>query len=215
MSDIVQGSAAWHQVRLGKATASRMGDVMARVKPSAKNPEGYAERYKKYQRELLIERLTGLPTQHFVSAAMEWGADSEEIAAAEYDARNGVCSLPCGFFEHPTIKGTGASPDRLVGDKGIVEFKNPTTGTHIDTLLDGTYNEDYRYQMAWEYECCPGREWVDFVSYDVRLPANLCYFQERFVPDPELLGDMRVKVVTFIQELDELEAKIRAYGTSV
>jgi predicted phage-related endonuclease len=208
---VAQGSAEWYSARVGKATASRMGDIMGRlIKPRADNPNGYTQSYFKYQRELLIERLTGLPAQHFVSAAMEWGADAEEMAAQEYDRRNKVFTDQCGFFEHPTIPGTGASPDRLVGEDGLVEIKDPTTGTHIETLLDGTYNDDYRYQMVWECECS-GRAWADFVSFDPRLPENLRYYQERFVPPPELLEDMRAKVKIFLAELDAMEAKVRAY----
>lgn len=207
---VAQGTADWYKARLGKATASNMGKICERIKPSAKNPNGYSARYKAYMRELLVERLTRLPTQHFVSSAMEWGADAEELAAKAYDEHNNVFTDLCGFFDHPTIKGTGASPDRLVGDDGVVEIKDPTTGTHIDTILDGTYDEDYRYQMAWEYECT-GRKWVDFVSYDPRLPEPQRYYQMRFIPEPELLELMREKVKTFLAELDALEARVRAY----
>lgn len=210
--DVEQGSAAWHAARLGKVTASRIGDVMARIKPSKDNPEGYSKRREKYMRELLIERLTGVDQRNYVSPAMEWGKEAEDMAAAAYEARNSVICETCGFYDHPTILMTGASPDRLIIDSvGLVEIKDPTTGTHLDTLLDGTYDEDYRYQMAWEKECVPGKGWVDFVSYDMRLPANLCYFQERFIPTEDFLQPIRDEVKKFLAELDEFEARVRAY----
>jgi hypothetical protein len=53
--------------------------------------------------------------------------------------------------------------------------------------------------------------WADFVSYDPRLPGNLSYFCKRYVPDPDFLGDLRMEVAYFLSELDELEAKVRAY----
>jgi hypothetical protein len=210
-SEVEQGSAAWFACRLGKVTASRIGDVMARVKPSKDNPEGHSKRYEKYMRELLIERLTGQTRQHFFNDAMAWGIQEEENAAAAYDFRNGVSTDTCGFFDHPSIKMFGASPDRIVGIEGLLEIKDPTTGTHLDTLLDGTYDEDYRYQMAGQFECVPGRKWVDFVSFDSRLPSNICYFQERFVPDADFLQSIRDGVIKFLAELDELEARVRAY----
>jgi hypothetical protein len=185
---------------------------MARIKPSKENPNGYSKRREKYMRELLIERLTGVDQRNYVSSAMEWGKDAEDMAAAAYEARNGVVCETCGFYDHQTIPMFGASPDRLIiGAPGLVEIKDPTTGTHLDTLLDGTYDEDYRYQMAGEKECVPGIEWVDFVSYDMRLPVNLCYFQERFTPTEDFLQPVRDEIIKFLAELDELEARVRAY----
>jgi hypothetical protein len=210
-SEVEQGSAAWHACRLGKATASRMGDIMARVKPSKDNLNGYSKRREKYMRELLVERLTGVDQAHFVSSAMEYGAEMEDMAAAAYEAKNSVVADTCGFFDHPTIPNSGASPDRLVPVHGLLEIKDPTTSTHLDTIILGTYDEDYRYQMAWEYECVPAAYWVDFVSYDPRLPINAGYFQERYLPWPSLLCEMRAEVIKFLAELDELEARVRAY----
>jgi hypothetical protein len=211
-TQVKQGSADWFAVKLGKASASHAGDIMSRVKPSAKNPNGYSARYLKYQRELLIERLTGLSTRHYSNFEMEWGVEYEEQAALAYEAHNGVILTTCGFYDHPTIPMCGASPDRLIiGQRGLVEIKDPATGTHLDTLLDGTYDEDYLYQMAWQKECVPGIDWVDFVSFDIRLAPNLRYFQERFEPTEELLADMREKFKIFLAELDALEAKVRAY----
>jgi hypothetical protein len=211
-SEVEQGTAAWFAAKCGKVGSSRLGDVMSRVKPSKDNPEGYSQRYKKYMRELLIERLTKQTKQHFVNDAMVWGIEEEAYAAAAYEAKNGVVLATCGFFDHPTIPMFGASPDRLViGAPGMVEIKDPTTGTHLDTLLDGTYDDDYKYQMAGQIECVPGREWVDFVSFDSRLDVNLRYFQERFIPEPAFLETLRAEVIKFLAELDELEARVRAY----
>jgi hypothetical protein len=210
---VKQGSANWFTVKIGKASASRAGDIMSRVKPSAKNPNGYGAPYKKYQRELLIERLTGIPTRHYTTPEMEWGIELEEQAALAYEANNGVMLQTCGFYDHPTIPMCGASPDRLIiGQRGLVEIKDPATGTHLETILDGTYDEDYLYQMAWQKECVPDIDWVDFVSFDIRLAPNLRYFQERFEPPEALLVDMREKFQIFLAELDALEAKVRAYS---
>ena len=207
---MMQGSAEWFAAKLGKVSGSHIGDIMARVKPSKDNPNCYSKRREKYMRELLIERLTGINTPHYTTEAMMWGMDQEEYGSAAYEAKNGVIAEECGFFDHPTIAMCGASPDRLIGLDGVLEIKDPTSGTHIDTLLYGTYDEDYIYQMSWEVECT-GRKWADFVSYDSRLPANAQYFQQRFIPDESMLASIREEVVKFIAELDAMEAKIREY----
>ncbi|MCA0345224.1 MAG: exonuclease, partial [Proteobacteria bacterium] len=55
MEDIIQGTPEWHALRLGKVTASRVADVIAKTKtgPSASRA--------KYAGELIAERLTGTP----------------------------------------------------------------------------------------------------------------------------------------------------------
>lgn len=59
---IVQGSDEWHQARLGKVTASKVADVMARTK------SGPAASRANYAAQLIIERLTGQPTESFGAA---------------------------------------------------------------------------------------------------------------------------------------------------
>lgn len=201
---ITQGSAEWINDRIGKPTGSRIGDIMARTKT------GPSERRKKYMRELLCERLTGRALDHFVSDAMQWGIDNEPYAAAAYEARTGVMLKECGFFEHPIIKDSGATPDRLIGDDGVLEIKCPNTMTHINTILTGEIDYDYLCQMTYEIDST-GREWADFVSYDSRLPGDLAYFCKRYFPQPEFIEEIRAEVIKFISELDALEAKLREY----
>jgi hypothetical protein len=66
---MIQGSDAWHQTRLGKVTASKVADVMAKTKtgPSASRTN--------YMAQLLCERLTGTPADFFMNDAMRWGTE--------------------------------------------------------------------------------------------------------------------------------------------
>lgn len=207
---MIQGSAEWINARVGRVTGSRIGDIMARVRPSSANPEGYSTRRAKYMRELLVERLTGLAQEHYVNAAMEWGIEQEEYAAAAYEARKGVIVQECGFFEHPTIPSSGATPDRLIGDDGVLEIKDPTTLTHIDTILGAEIDFDYQCQMAYEIDCT-SRKWADFVSYDSRLPGDMAYFCKRYIPEQSFIEEIRAEVLKFIAELDFMEKRVRAY----
>ena len=67
MEQIEQGTEAWHQLRLGKITASRIADVIAQVK------SGEAAGRENYRIELVSERLTGKPSEGFTNAHMERG----------------------------------------------------------------------------------------------------------------------------------------------
>lgn len=64
MSDIVQGTPEWFAARLGKVTASRVADVIARTKT------GYSTSRTNYLAQLVAERLTGTVEDGYSNAAM-------------------------------------------------------------------------------------------------------------------------------------------------
>ena len=130
MNDIDQRTPEWFAVRCGKVTASRVADLMARIKT------GYAASRDNYMAQLVCERITGKPAESYSNAAMQWGTEQEPFARAAYEAHTGVIVEETGFHSHPTIEAAGASPDGLVGEDGLVEIKCPNTATHIETLLD-------------------------------------------------------------------------------
>lgn len=196
-----QGTPEWHNDRLGKATASRASDILAKGKsgPSASR--------KNYMAELLAERLTGTVAEGFTSAAIERGSELEAEARLRYELQFGTAIETTGFVPHPTIAMTGASPDGLVGDDGLVEFKCPNTATHIETLRGGTILKTYRDQMQWQMECT-GRLWCDFVSYDPRLPASMQMHVQRVPRDDQYLAEVRAEIIAFLNELDALVAEM-------
>lgn len=198
--DIHQGSHAWHQARLGCVTASRIADVVTRTKT------GYAAARQTYMRQLVAERLSGMPIDAYPTAAMRWGIDMEPHAVAAYEDAVDVETEIVGFLQHPSIAFAGASPDRLVGTYGLLEIKCPTTPTHIDTLLGGEPGERYVLQMQWQM-ACSNREWCDFVSFDPRLPPAYACFISRVTRDDELIAKLEAEVRTF---LDEVEVKLDA-----
>lgn len=200
---IVQGTEAWHAERLGKVTASRMADVCARTK------SGWGAGRKNYMAELVAERLTGTRAEGFTNAAMQWGTDQEPEARVAYEFYRDATVFEVGFVPHPSIADTGASPDGLVGDDGLVEIKAPNTATHIETLLGGTVPEKYVLQMQWQLNCT-GRQWCDFASYDPRLPESMRLFVQRVHRDETQIAALEKDVVEFLTELRETVAKLRA-----
>jgi len=191
-----QGSESWFQVRIGKVTASRVADVIAKTKT------GYSASRDNYMAQLICERLTGQKGESFTNAAMQHGTDTEPLARAAYEALKDVLVDEVGFVPHPTIEMAGASPDGLVGDDGLLEIKAPQTNTHIETLLSqsvpGKYNTQMQFQMA-----CTGRKWCDFVSFDNRLPEELQLFVMRVPRDEVFIRLIEAEIVQFIAELDD------------
>lgn len=203
---IEQGSLDWKLQRLGKVTASRMADLMARTKT------GWSTSRANYMAELLVERLTGVPTESYTSAAMQWGTDNEALARASYEFLRDATVEACGFIDHPTIPMCGASPDGLVGSDGLVEIKCPLTATHVETLQGASVPGKYISQIQWQL-ACTGRQWCDWVSFDPRMPATMQVFVERIRRDPEKIAELERNVSGFLAELDgKVKALTERYG---
>ena len=196
-----QRSAEWHAARLGKVTASKVADVVARTRT------GYAASRANYMAQLVCERLTGKPTEGFSNAAMEWGVEQEAAARDAYSARVGELVTEVGFIDHPSIKMAGASPDGIVG-AGIVEIKAPSTATHIEYLFEREPPQKYFYQMQWQM-ACTGAEWCDWVSYDPRMPENLQLLVVRIPRDTDCIQMLEKEVSEFLAELDDKVAKLK------
>jgi putative phage-type endonuclease len=200
---IEQGSPEWVAIRLGRATGSRISDVLAQGKSGAPS----ASRAN-YRAQLVAERLTGVLVEGFTSEAMERGKEVEADARRAYSFRTGYQITEAGFYQHPTIEMSGASPDGLVGDDGVVEFKCPNTATHIDTLRGGIISKSYRDQILWEM-ACTGRQWCDFVSFDPRLPESMSLHIRRITLDAERLAEVEKEVRLFLREVDEAVSELR------
>lgn len=193
----------WFQARLGKVTASRISDVMAKTK------SGYSTSRQNYMAQLICERLTEKPTESYSNAAMQRGTELEPEARRCYELEN-LCKVSeVGFIPHPTIENAGASPDGLVNDDGLIEIKCPNTWTHLEFMQSLKPKREYILQMQWQM-MCTGRKWCDFVSYDDRLPENLSFKCVRIYHDDALTQEIEAEVIQFLQELDERIKKIEA-----
>lgn len=190
-----QQTEEWFSQRLGKVTASRVADIIAKTK------SGYSTSRANYMAELICERLTGSRGDSYMNAAMAWGTATEPQARSAYEAETGLLVETVGFVPHPTILEAGASPDGLVGDDGLVEIKCPNTSTHIDTLLGKSVPSKYITQIQWQL-ACTGRKWCDFVSYDPRMPENMQMFLFRVPRNDETIAELVKEVVQFLSELD-------------
>lgn len=204
MSPIIQGSAEWIAQRIGKVTASRVADVVAKTK------SGYSASRANYMAELVIERLTGRAADRFVSAEMAWGTEKEPEARERYEFMIGAPVAQTGFIDHPTILMAGASPDGRVGDDGLVEIKCPNSATHLETLLSGKVPARYYTQMTWQI-ACERRAWCDYVSFDPRFPPGLNIFIKRHERDPRFVVELETEVRTFLAEVDQKVAALHAY----
>ena len=189
--------------RVGKITASRIADMMAGGKGITRD---------KYAAELAAARMTGKPHRNtFTSSSMEHGNEFEPFARIQYELRNGVMVQGTGkeFICHPFVPNSGASPDGLVDDIGMVEFKCPETHTFLEYKLSGEVPKKYQYQMLWQL-ACSRRQWADFVAYDPDLPEEDGYFQVRFEPSAKEISELEREVRLFDAEVNQLIETIKS-----
>lgn len=202
---IEQGSDDWVKLRLGKATASRMADVVAKTKT------GYGASRANYMGELIAERLTGTRAEQYTNAAMAWGTEKEPDAIAAYEFLTNAEIERVAFVPHPKIGMSGASPDGLVGGDGLVEVKCPNTSTHIETLLGQSVPGKYVTQIMWQL-ACTGRQWCDFVSFDPRMPDSMRLFIRRIPRNDAAIAELEKEVTAFLVEVgDKVAALERLY----
>jgi putative phage-type endonuclease len=201
--DLIQGSDEWKAARAGKVTASRVSDVLAKVK------SGESASRRNLKAQIVAEILTGCPQDStFTNAAMQWGTEQEPFARVAYELSTGLIVDQAGMVLHPTIDRAAASPDGLVcNGKGLVEIKCPNTATHLDYLLAGTVPKDYQPQMLWQM-ACTGAEFCDFVSYDPRLPEHLQLFVAQMVRDEDRIREMESEVLLFLAEVDSIISRL-------
>ena len=202
--EIVQGTDEWKMLRLGKATASRIKDIIA------KTQKGYSTSRDKYMTQLLLERLTGTVAESYSDAAMAHGVEQEPFARAAYEAAKSVMVDQVAFINHPTIEMAGASPDGLVNDDGLVELKCPMSHTHLESLLGGL-DDQYKVQVQWQM-ASTGRKWTDLCSFDPRFPAELQLVIKRFERDDAYIATLEKEVIKFLTELDDKLNKVKSRG---
>ena len=191
--------------RLGNLTASRMADATARTKT------GWGASRANLMANLAVERLTGVPMEGYMNAAMAWGIEKEPEARTAYEWLFDVEVVPTGYLPHPTIAHSGATPDGAVGNDGLIELKCPQSATHIETLLTKSVDGKYVKQMQWQL-ACSGRKWVDFSTYDPRFPEPLRLWTFRVARDDKMIAELESEARTFLAELDEMVAALRRLG---
>lgn len=196
-----QRTEEWFSQRLGKVTASRVAEVVARTS------SGYSTSRENYMVALAVERITGARQESFSSAAMAWGTDTEPLARMAYESETGLLVVETGMIQHPAISMAGASPDGLVDHDGLVEIKCPQPATHVRNLFSGNPDGKYLTQMQWQM-ACTGRTWCDFVSYDPRMPDGLQIMIKRIERDDKRIQELEHEVRKFLIETDAMVKRL-------
>lgn len=209
-NDAPQGSAAWHDARLGKVTASRFADVL--TKP--RSGDGLSKTARSYMLELMAEKLTLEPQGFKGNAATDWGNEHEADAVAVYEAITQTKVKRVGFIDGPTrTLDVGGSPDGLIGDDGGAEFKCPfNSRIHLEYWLGNVCPKEHVAQVQG-YMWVTERLWWDFCSYDPRCQDyGLRLFCVRVERDEKYIDNLAYRVASFMEvmflDLEKLNERL-------
>jgi hypothetical protein len=201
--DVDQRDVTWLKMRTGCTTASRIFDIVDRLKRKGANGEkgDYKESRRKYMVELICERLTGRASEHYVSDWMVRGQEDEELARAAFEMTVDEEVTNGGFFLHDSIEFFGGSPDAVVGN-WLLELKNLKPENHYENLRNGTIPEKFIWQMNAQLACAPEMEGVYYGSYcKEMLSPKLRLFIRRHQRDRERVAEVELEVRKFNAEL--------------
>lgn len=204
---MIQGSTEWLAARAGKFTASRFADLMATTKsgPSASRQNLIVA--------VALERLTGEPEQTFQNDAMKRGTELEPLARGAYEAKTGELVELAAFVTDPGWPSVGISPDGLLGEDGLVEFKCPASqAKHLAALRDGAHAREYRWQVQGQM-WITRRQWCDVVSFDPRFPDGLQLAITRVERDEKAIEQLKqavtaadAEVAAIIQDMKNMRS---------
>jgi len=202
--DVDQQSDPWLKMRVGVCTASRIFDIVDRLKVNAKSGKkgDYKASRRNYMIELICERLTGLSSDHYVTDFMQRGNDDEKLARGAYEMQTDEEVLNGGFYLHDSIDYFGASPDARIGETGLLELKNLKPENHYEFLRGGEIPDQYIWQCNAQLACAPEREWVDYGSHCKEMMSpKLRLFVRRHYRDRERVAQVEDEVRRFNDEI--------------
>lgn len=152
ITDLKQGSEEWLAIRLGKFTGTN-GQAIA---TNGKGLETLVF-------EKVAERMTGKGKPQYTNEDIERGNELEEMARNSYELETAFLVKQVGFIELDEF--TGCSPDGLINEDGMVEFKCKNDANYARFLYDQKVDPDHNWQIQFNL-MVSGREWCDYVIFN-------------------------------------------------
>lgn len=201
--DCEQRSLEWYAARLGRLTASKAGDMLARTK------SGWSTSRDNLKWQIVLERMTGRSQEKsFTTSAMQDGIDREASAIAAYEAHTGHIVSTCGFLAHNDLA-VGASLDGYLGEfETLISIKCRQPKAHAEHLLTGAVPSDALAQMRHEL-WLTGARVHHYVSFNPDFPEPAQLRIKVFTADDLDAKGYEADVLAFLAEVAEAEGKLR------
>jgi hypothetical protein len=198
--DCVQYSPEYDRFKLGLPTSSNFKKI---VTPTLAKK---SDQRKDYAYLLIAERLLDRRIETYQSEEMRLGIIQESEAADWYAMDRDVEIKSVGFITDDD-RTMGCSPDRLVGDDGLLEVKCFTAKEHIRCLCEGKIAVRHRPQLQGQLHISQ-RSWVDILLWHRGLPKQVI----RVEPDEPFLTVLRKELAKFVEFIETEIDKIRTAG---
>ncbi|PNX47951.1 MAG: hypothetical protein BV456_10340 [Thermoplasmata archaeon M8B2D] len=194
-----QRTEAWHEHRLGRITASQFATAMSGLKTKGFND---------LVLDIAAEIVSGEIEESYSNAIMERGIELEPVAAEEYHNLFDIELTEVGFCipdeNNPLHDWVGVSPDRLIGDNGLLEIKCPLRKTHWNYLKENQLPAEYKWQVQGQL-FITGREYCDFFSYYPGLKPFIVHV----LPDLEMHKQLEERLLLIV---DLIKQEIKFYN---
>lgn len=199
--NVEQGSPEWFAVRAGIPTGSMFSNLVTSKGEPSKSLDGYAI-------TLAGEKYAGKSLDSFQGNPWtDRGTEFEDAARATYEIMNDVEVHQAGFITDDDHT-YGVSPDGLVGNGGLAEFKCLKAENHIKAILYykkyGRCPTDYVQQTQGQIMGAE-REWCDLVFYHPDLPILII----RQTRDNGFIELLKEQIAIVNQKRDEILAQIK------
>ena len=170
--ELQQGTPEWYEARRGRITASMVGAILGDSPWTS--PNGAL-------RDMVADMNGGNQKD---GPAMRYGREHEDEAAAVYAFLYGEGQeiSETGFWadEWEGVP-VGASPDRLVGEEGLVEIKCPYSLREDESPeFKSIHDQPHYWHQVQMQLAITGRKWCDFFQWTRQ--SHRC---ERVYPDPD------------------------------
>lgn len=189
-----QYSPEWWEIRAKKMTASHAQAI-------GTNGKGLIT----YISQIMADYYNSEDQEPYSNKNMERGLELEAKAAQAYAWENLADVKEVGFVVYNEY--VGCSPDRLVGDDGLLEIKCPIDKTYFELLLTEKIDTKYEWQMQMQM-LTTGRKWCDYVVFNPNFERDL--FVKRVLPDIEKFKKLEAGFNSGIAMIQKLEKKVAA-----
>lgn len=185
-----QGSENWFIKRLGKITASNVFTL-----------RGNSKTRTSLIMEKASEIITGVVPEQIKSKDIDRGNELEPKAREMYIFMTDNKVIEIGFAELDIY--TGASPDGIVNDGGLIEIKCPRAKSFLTQIVGGIESIDnmYIYQMQMQMYVL-NKNWCDYVIYneDFKNPIHIIRIERNEV----IITEIKEVIERAIEDIKEI-----------
>jgi hypothetical protein len=167
-----------------------------------------SKQWKYYALELMGERILQTQMVRYQSGSMERGQIREADAVEWYEFDQELTTRKIGFVTDDAHT-MGCSPDRLIGESGLLEVKCPDQpAMQLSYILgDTNAHRDYRSQLQGQLMIAE-REWVDIMCWHEVLPKKVI----RVERDEKFIALLRAEICRVNEWIETEIDKIRTGG---